>query len=481
MSTDRISKEIDGSFAGNLDKLVIEQCFSFSASFFALWRSLKMHGENNESVKHSMRNLFIIMKKLFSSDNRLRFTYNGTDLLVNDQRLKSRKTGEDYLETLRKFFNSISVGEVIIPVDVTPLDFILFFRAVEAASQKRDGNIFENIDGYLKANSSKLSVKMYVESHNETPSVIDPAQMAREIYRNLAVNFKDFSQKAGTNQPLPLKTATRTIQSLVNLMLDESSGQKDHLLTLASLNSYKNDHISAHSANVTILSLATAIELGIRKKDLVTVGLGAYLHDIAIDDPLNEGSAYHTELGFSYLSRLNSLNFSMMEAAVISATHHNSYDFNGFKETVSQNQETTPYCEIVMTCDLYDIITRWWHGSQKIPSTRPGALHEILSGVKNGAFANPHTSRALFSVLGMYPHGTVCKVLKQPYLGCVIGRFISNYEPAEVALLNEKMEFCKVEKVLPSLIKPLPSKECFRIPPLAWQSIFEHFQSSNIK
>ena len=476
MSTERISKEIDGSFAGNLDKIVIEQCFSFSAAFFALWRSLKMHGENNESVKHSMRNLFIIMKKLFSDEKTIRFSYNGTDLLVNDQRLKSRKTGEDYLESLRKFFNSISVGELTIPIDVTPSDFILFFRAVETASRNKD-NVFDNIDGYLKTNSSNLSVKMFVESQNEKPSVIDPAQMAREIYRNLCEKFKELSKKAKTDQPLPLKTATRMIQSLVNLMIDQNSRQKDHLLTLASLNSYRNDTVSTHSANVTILSLAMAIELGVRKKDLVTVGLCAYLHDIAIDDPLNEGSAYHTELGFSYLSRLNSLNFSMMEAALISATHHDVYDFNGFKAISGQKQETTPYSEIVMVCDLYDIMTRWWPGSQKIPSTRPGALHEILSGVKNGAFDQTHTSRALFSVLGMYPHGTVCKILKQPYLGLVIGRFLSNYEPAEVAFLNEKMEFCKVEKVLPSHIKPLPSKECFRIPPHTWQAVFEHFQN----
>ncbi len=479
MSNNRVKRDSARSFVENLDETTLEYGYAFAAAFFALWKSLKMHGEKNESVQTNLDAMFDVMKKFFSTFPAISFGFNGIDIVINEQRLKSKRSGENYLDLLRQLFMAVHIGEIVIPSDINRSDLVLFCNITRQVTlgAMGDENTFKRINDELQRHGSKISASIYTPIEDEMPPVIDPPQMARQVYRNLINEFMDFQNKADNGQPLPVKKGIRIIQNLIDLLDDiTETSQWNHLLTLASLNSYRGNYIPTHAANVTVLTLAVATTMKVPRQQLLTMGLAAYLHDIALDDfRLKDHEDKHCVQGFSCLSRLNSLNYSMMEAAVTAGAHHRKYDFVGTPVLSDERHIPTPYSEIVNVCDYYDIVTRWWPGRAGKPMSRPAALEKILSASQQKDFSFA-AANALISTLGMYPHGTVCKVLKQPYYACVVGGFRSNYEPARVVLLNDSLEFAGTQDLYPAQLKPLPMEQHFRLPPSTLNAVFRDFQ-----
>ncbi len=473
-------REAARNFLTAVDENIKQRGYDFAASFFALWKALKMYGEENDAVQKSVEKLMEIFRFFFKTLPSITFGYNGTDVVINEQRLKGRRGGEDYLDMLTQIFLSLYVGEIEFSSSVTPRDLIVFCQLTRNITPGTPGTEegFRKLEQEVTARLSSIRIAVYNPALDQLPPIIDKPQKARQVYRNLVTDYALFRKKAAQKQPLPLKKATRNVQNLVDLLLDtEEDNQIYHLLFLASLDSYQKQYLATHAANTTILALATAVRLGVPKRQLATVGIAAYLHDIGIpEEDQRDMKNIHTENGFAILSRLNSLSFSMMEAAVAAASHHETYDFRGLVQGSENGAYATPLVEIVKVCDYYDIVTRWWPWNPGKPLSRVQALDRIfeMTAKKKAFFTS--AAKGLYATLGIYPPGQMLRVNKKRLLACSIGGFHNSYDEAQVILLSDRMEYQGTARFNAAALSHLPAEQHYRLPPRTYQALFQSFQ-----
>jgi len=473
-------RESPRNFLSAVDENIKRYGYDFASSFFALWKSLKMYGEENDAVKKAVEKTMEILRYFFKTLPVINFGYNGTDIVINEQRLKGRRGGEDYLDMLTQIFLSLYVGDIEIQSSVTPRDLILFCQLTRNITPGTPGSEegFRKLEQEITAKIASIRVTMYNPALDQLPPIIDKPQKARQVYRNLVTDYALFRKKALQKQPLPLKKAIRSIQNLVDLLLETGEdSQWYHLLFLASLDSYQKMYLATHAANTTVLALATAVRLGVPKRRLSTVGIAAYLHDIGIpEEDQRDMKNFHPEMGFAILSRLNSLNFSMMEAAITAASHHDTYDFRGLIAGAEEGAYATPIVEIIKACDYYDIATRWWPWNPGKPLSRVQAIEQIFEMTAKKKAFTPSAAKGLYAVLGIYPPGQMLRVNKKRLLACSIGGFYSSYDEARVILLSDQMEYKGYTSLNASALSHLPAEQHYRIPPRTYQAIFQSFQ-----
>ncbi len=474
-----VGREGSRNFLDSMDEHIKKRGYELAANFFALWKSLKMYGEENDAVRKAVEKNMDTFRYFFQTMPTVSIGYNGTDIIINDQRLKGKRGGEDYLEMLSQIFLTLYIGELSFSSDITAADLIMLCLVTKNITPGTPGNeeMFKNINTALTAKTSKITATMFNPVDDELPPIIDKPQMARQVYRSLVLDFPGFQKKVFQKQPLQLKKAVRNIQNLIDLLQDESDDRQwSHLLTLASLDSYHKMYIPTHAANTTILAIACAITMKAPKKALITTGLAAYFHDIGIPEgETKDEEGMHNERGFEILSRLNSLNFSMMEAAITASSHHDTYDFRGLIKHADNPDIITPIAELVKACDYYDIITRWWPHNPGKPLSRVNAIEWIFEKAKEKV-VYAGAVKALFSTLGVYPPGAVLKINGKPLYAFSIGGYMHNYDQAKAMVLDGNMQFVKFETFNAAQLSHLPAEQHYRVPPSTLQIILNGFQ-----
>jgi hypothetical protein len=210
---------------------------------------------------------------------------------------------------------------------------------------------------------------------------------------------------------------------------------------------------------------------------MTRIGVAAYFHDIAVPENSRGENASHTGGGFAVLSRLNSLNFAMMEAAINAGRHHDTYTFMCEPVPPEKPVMSTPLGEIVKVCDFYDLSTRWWPGRQTIPLKRTDAVETIFKMCEMKCFS-PIAAKALFSAVGIFPPGTIVKVRGEDQLACSIDIFRTTGQKSQAAILNKKMEFIDINEFYPQDLIEIPEGLHFRLPPKTVKTILDSFDTS---
>jgi len=443
-----------------------------------------MHGEENEAVRKNIENVKKILETFFSIYNEVTIGFNGNDILVNDQRLKSPKGVVNYLDKLTTLFLSLHVGNIQITSNFNIDDLVYFCKATNNFPYGPEGDtaIFNQLQTLLTASNSTISISHYTPITDQMPPIIDKEQMARQIYTKMIADFDFFQEKVEQKAQLPIKKAVRNIQTIIDLLLDsEDDRQWNNLLTMASLNCFRGKYIATHAANTTILSVAMGITLGQKKSVLKTIGLSAYFHDIAIEDiesEIIESSETHAERSFNILSKLNSLNLDMMEASMIAANHHNSYDFDG-EAFDTPPEMRDPIEEIVKVADYYDIAIKWWPDHKKRPITKTKAVRNIIEHSKKGVFLYD-VANALFATTGIFPPGTLMKIKSENLYALSYGNFFNYDTNAEVFLLDSDFNLIDKGEYSANELFELPAEYYLKITPKTYTSIFTNLKGNYI-
>lgn len=464
------------------DKADLAKRYELIKSFSALKKALQMYGRNNEFVKAALIQIMPVLRYFFIEQNKLSIMFDGFDIIINGDRLKKKRKFNDYMNNLSEIHKKFSLREIIFFSKTSEEELLSFFELVNSFKiSKTDANYFEAFQNVLRKRKLPVNiVERQASAGEEFFSVASKPQMARLVYRKMVGDLELFKKRIKKNKPLPVRKAVRHVQNLIDLLKDDSEdSQRSHLLVLSTLNSLNRQYLNTHMTNTAILALSTGITLGIDREYLVSVGIAAYLHDMALDLNEYEKTQHdHDELAFSYLSKLNSLNFPMMEAAMVSGNHHSTHSFEA---KIFPRQKTGRSLviaeEIVKVCDFYTILTTWWPHVTKQPLDRISAMEKVLAAAQRKIFV-PVIARALFNTLGIYPPGTV--VL-----------YKETEKPAfSMGGLLHKNSFCKVllldDNLMPENIKKVPGKEIvrapfqinFRLPPETIKYVFDYFHES---
>ncbi|MEB1808995.1 MAG: HD-GYP domain-containing protein [Bacillaceae bacterium] len=172
-----------------------------------------------------------------------------------------------------------------------------------------------------------------------------------------------------------------------------------------------DSYIFTHSLNVTIYTLALALELNYNEKQLMEIGLGAILHDVGkMDIPteiLNKPGKLdyeeflvikkHAQAGYELLK--DQPNISLLTAHC-AYQHHERNDGSGYPRGI-KGDEIHPYAKIIGICDVFDAVTsNRVYRRAMLPHE---ALELLYSGV--GTLYDKELIEAFQRTIAMYPVG----------------------------------------------------------------------------
>ena len=484
MSEEQQKNVISSDFFENSDRVERARMYDFTVSFSALLKSLRLYGAGNDTVEKNIEKLNESIKFFFMIDSIFEFTFNGNDFLLNDTRVRRKKGTNISFEELEDFFIHLQVATIIFPKvsGISEIvEFILIGQELIKSNVKND-TVFDRFDQRLKNKNIKIQITQRDSSGGDDLfNILNKSQLARLTYRNMVLDHAMFKTKIRENRPMPLRKAMRNIQNTIDMMCDGSDdSQESHILVLASINSLRGKMIATHLTNTAILSIAAGVQLGIDRSLLTRIGMAAYFHDIDIPEDSRGEIVEHCQNGFAVLSRLNSLNFAMMEAAITAGLHHKTYTFDCKPIPPEKPIMSTPLGELIKVCDYYDLATRWWPARKTMPIKRPEAIEQLFKMADMRCFAKV-TVKALFSALGIFPPGTVLRVIGKNRLAYSLDVFRTTGRKGKAAILDKNMNFAGIDYFYPQELLEIPKGLHFRLPPETIKTMLDTFNEESSK
>ena len=478
MSEELHSHGISSEFFENQDRIERERMYEFMVASNALLKSIRLYGPINDSVEKNTERLKDAIKFFFTTDTFFDFTFNGNDFLLNDVRIRKKRGLNISFEEMEKFFIELQIATIIfhkLGGISEIIEFMVIGIDIIRSNVKFDTR-FMLFEQKLKNKGIKIQITQRDSSGgDELFNILSKSQLARLTYRNMILDHSMFKTKISENRPMPLKKAMRNIQNAIDLICDGSSdSQESHLMVLASINSLRGKMIATHMTNTAILSIAAGVQLGIDRSMLTRIGMAAYFHDIDLPENSRGEVIEHCQNGFAVLSRLNSLNFAMMEAAITAGLHHTTYTFDCKPIPPEKPIMSTPLGEIIKVCDYYDLATRWWPARQTIPMKRPEAIEQLFKLADMRCLAKV-TVKAIFSALGIFPPGTVLRVIGKKQLACSLDVFRTTGRKGKAAILDRNMNFVGIEEFYPHELLETPKGLHFRLPPETVKAMLDSF------
>jgi len=455
--------------------------YNLLTSVFAIWSSVRIHGEDNIAVKQNLDNFRKIAEPFIKKSGELTFECRRNIIFINNKPVEATQERINYLNRIATFFISVHIGVINFPEMIEWDDIVTFCAITNKFPYGTVGNeeTYERLNSLILENKLSLTISPYKEPKGNLTNLIEKSQLARQLYSNMVRDFEIIQNKALLKKQMPVKTAIRNIQILIDLMNDsEPDSQFNTLLTMTSINNFNGKYIATHSTNITILSIALAVTLKLSLKEQKTLGIAAYLHDIGITDEHvtasdEKAEQNHVEYGFRMMINSNELNHEMMEAASITANHHRSHDFRGNLVLPAVTTDN-PYEEIVKVADYYDIVTKVQPGSDRHADSRIKAVKNILDFSISEHFS-PEVAKALFTAMGILPPGILLKDKSDSSIYMSLGGFTNKNSSSEAIMLDNRYRLRGRKKVSLIELSELHPESIMNISPETYTEIFNSF------
>jgi putative nucleotidyltransferase with HDIG domain len=196
-----------------------------------------------------------------------------------------------------------------------------------------------------------------------------------------------------------------------NLLSELKRNQQ--LMNLLSYIHVKDNYVFTHSLNVTLYSLAIAMQLKFDDKKLHELGLGALLHDIGkmmipeeilhkpgkLTDEEYAIMKKHTEYGFELLRKEPELSVLVAHCAY---QHHEKLDGSGYPRGL-KDKDIHPYAKIIAVADVFDALTTHQRAYRK--GMLPHEAMEILYAGSSNTQFDQKVVEAFRSSIALYPIG----------------------------------------------------------------------------
>ncbi len=217
------------------------------------------------------------------------------------------------------------------------------------------------------------------------------------------------------NRPSAFRTRMQTINKLLQCTVDEILHSSQVMVNMIDLRTY-DDYTYSHSLNVAILSIVIGITLGLNKKMLHQLALGALLHDTGKmfieKEILNKPSRLtpeefeeikkHSERGYAYLCDYMDIPDAARNTAL---QHHEQFNGKGYPQGLS-GESIHLFGRIVGVVDVFDALTA---DRPYRKAMLPSDAIEYIMGGYNTMF-DPSIVNALTRKVAPYPVGTCVRL-----------------------------------------------------------------------
>jgi len=184
--------------------------------------------------------------------------------------------------------------------------------------------------------------------------------------KTIRTSFREFVHMPQRSKIAPYPYVGRKMKEIMNLIMDDLYQSQDAMIMLMNLHTVDH-YLYMHSLNVCVYTTLLGMAHGYNREELMTLGLGALLHDIgktqismqvllkpgALSDYEFEEMKRHTERGFYLLK--DEPNIPLL-AAHCAYQHHERLNGSGYPRGI-RGDEIHEYAKWIGIVDSYDAMT----------------------------------------------------------------------------------------------------------------------------
>ncbi|MFI4921598.1 MAG: HD-GYP domain-containing protein [Gammaproteobacteria bacterium] len=220
-------------------------------------------------------------------------------------------------------------------------------------------------------------------------------------------------------------------------------------LLLATTLQFPQEHDACHSFNTAVLAMRFGLHMGLNRPDLISLGLGAMLHDLGKSripplmlvkpKKLNDAELAvvrkHAEDGFATLQSTGQLTNSVLE---IVRCHHERSDGRGYPLGL-QGDSVPELARIVALADAYDSLTGGY--GYREPMTPAEALR-LLKTEASEEYGQ-ELIQDFVRCLGAYPIGSLLELNSGAYVMVIGSNPTAKLKPLVMQVRDEDGKFAK--------------------------------------
>ena len=362
---------------------------------------------DNETVERAIDALVLIIKPLLRGGERLEIDLHGDYFYVNNARVRYSVQHYMNFDFLINEFRKRGMGSIVLSGDISRKNIQAFLIAFNACLST--GMPYVTLQGVM---DSIGSIEIGPLKEMRSDIVTNVRRTIKKSYFDAVSNLKSVVTRVQNGQAVEVRKVRRAVNTLVDLMLRE----EQMLIGMTAIKDY-DDYTYYHSVNVSILSLALGIKLGLSKKRLSELGIAAFLHDIGkvnIDvEILNKSMPFsdeelkiinsHPTEGVKAIIGSMKMDSVTISSAIVAFEHHLNYDCSGYP-SLPDPIKPDLYSNIVTIANRFDVMTSG-RGYERIPMPPEEALR-ILSE-KAGKDIDPDLIKIFIRMTGYFPIGTM--------------------------------------------------------------------------
>lgn len=253
---------------------------------------------------------------------------------------------------------------------------------------------------------------------------VDLTDLRRAYAMGLEV-LRETALRVAAGETVDLDAAT----SVVERLADEVATDPANALLLTTLKSY-DEYTYYHMLNVGLLSITLGQAIGLRRDQVVSLGLGGFLHDV--------GKVHMPEDVLFHVGRLSEEQWRIVQkhpvdgaalvfgtdeglfhpAATVVLEHHSAFDLTGYPKLSHRPHPSVP-ARLVSVADCFDAVTS--KRAYRAPAERREALDILEAG--SGRGFDPRIVRVFVGLLGLFPVGSLVQLTSGE-----VGLVVRNHE-----------------------------------------------------
>jgi HD-GYP domain-containing protein (c-di-GMP phosphodiesterase class II) len=427
---------------------------------FAAFKIAGMYEANNNRYIDQASRLMQAMDKIFAQEPDFTLTTTGGYFYISDYRIKTDHDLDGALAYFLERWPALGISGFSFNKNIDPREldkFIFLLSGFETGEDPREN--FQSLKDRLNQLKIEKIIPLRISEEPGNDEIPEDKRdstrvNARKTFLNAVGVLQNTMTQARNTNIINIAKTKRVVQDMIDSIIEDESA----MLELTAIRSF-DDYTYVHSVNVCVISLVLGHHLGLDRKMLSNLGVGALLHDIGKTklpiELVNKPGTFdeydwqqmrkHPVFGVKALFKTRSIDETTARAATIIFEHHLLYDGSGYPELLNKRKPAL-FARIVSIADTYNAMTsgRIYHRKRHLPDE---AISSMVNRVDKTF--DPLLLKIFINTIGIYPVGTVV-ALSNREIGIISRNNPDDLEHPEVKIIaNEEglFEFNEVKVI----------------------------------
>lgn len=255
------------------------------ATLYMLVRNVKIHSPDNAIFLKPIEQFREAVNTVVASERQLNLHAIGSSVYLNSTMMKFDFSALSNVNYLTKEFEARDMGGFSTKRPVTSQeirDFLFLFSADHDGSAPETGAAGKELPSMRVARYAVVReiLDKIQKQEVDLDQQIDRKKYLMTVYARAVFFMRKYFEYINAGKPLlPWAKAARLVQDLVDLCKD----QRTHFLGLTTTKS-ETEYLPFHSVNCCLMAIVFGGELGLDKKQLLELGMGALFSQVGLTE-----------------------------------------------------------------------------------------------------------------------------------------------------------------------------------------------------